>query len=275
LDCKALVAILMSCAAWASPALGESRIAGLAPGELPAPRLPVAGSCPAIAQCVAPELIPIRPGWITPFPAGLAWDGTHLWVGMAFGSNTLYRIDPATCSISRTIQAPDANISGLAWDGTALWCLAEEQATIYRLDPVTGDILTQFPALSQDGGDLAWDNGYLWITDNRFRRIYKLDPRDGSVVASFPSPAVIPGGLEFHEGILMLTDASQDRILYIDPDGPNVLQSCASPDAHPWGLAMTPSGLWNGGIASREYLLGQAPTSGKRTTWGELKLHYR
>ncbi|MFI5370696.1 MAG: hypothetical protein ACHQ52_03990 [Candidatus Eisenbacteria bacterium] len=256
----------------ASTAPAQTRIGGLAAGESPPSRLPISGACPALRSCVIPE------GAV---PGGMAWDGSHLWIGLYFGSNTLYQIDPLTCTVVHTIPAPDINIGGLAWDGSALWCLPEQTGTIYRLDPTSGAILSHIPAPSfgesdPNPSDIAWDGQFLWHADYGHGRIYKLDPANGNVITSFPSPSSGPSGVEFADGVLTVADFTTDLIYFIDPTIPAVLSSCPSPDSHPWGLASEPSGLWNSGSAtSLAYLLGQAPTPAMRPTWGAVKISYR
>jgi len=258
----------------ASLASAQTRIGGLAVGEDPSPRLPIAGACPPIHNCLSPE------GEV-PFPGGAAWDGSHLWVGSFGGSSTIYKVDPVSCAVVHSIPAPSNHIGGLAWDGTALWCLPEQTGRIFRLDPATGAVLTQIPAPSfgevdPNGSDLAWDGTFLWHADYGHDMIYKLDPTDGSVVTSFPSPSLSPSGVEYSSGVLIVADAGLDRIYFIDPNTHAILSSCASPDGHPWGLATEPGGLWNAGSETDSfYLLGQAPTAAKRATWGALKVHYR
>jgi len=257
-----------------SLASAQTRIGGIAIGETPDPTLPIAGACPPIHSCPTTEAG-------SAFPGGVAWDGTHLWVASYFGSNTIFEVDPVSCAVIHSIPGPSIHIGGLAWDGTALWCMPEQTGTIYRLDPTTGAVLTQIPAPSfgegdPNGSDIAWDGAFLWHADYGHATIYKLDPTNGNILASFPAPGPVPSGVEYSDGVLIVGDSQLDRIYFIDPTTHAVISSCASPDGHPWGLASEPHGLWNAGSATDlYYLLGQAPTSAKRATWGALKVHYR
>jgi DNA-binding beta-propeller fold protein YncE len=259
-------------------------VAGRLVGELPAsPRLGgFEGSrngCPIVTGCSTEA----------DSPAGVAWDGTHAWVGYSEAQpTTIDKINLACvdfCCVLHSIPAPGGGyIGGLASDGTNLWCLAEQDGIIYKLDPADGAILDQFNAPSFGEGDpngsgLAWDGQYLWHADYGHDTIYKLDPANGgNVITSFPAPGTIPGGLGYCSGTLVNADINPPTIYEINPSDGSVINSCAAVDTHPWGVAVGASGVWSAELnANALYLLGIAlgPSAVQNSTWGTIKALYR
>jgi DNA-binding beta-propeller fold protein YncE len=263
----ALVGILM----FPSLAVAETLIGGLPSfdndndGRAP---------CGTLATCPAPD-----PGW--GLPGGVAWDGSHIWVGTYFGSATLYQIDPVSCSVVHTIPSPSPEgVGGLAWDGSHLWCCPEQTGQIYELDPADGSVISVIPAPSfgepdPNAAGLAWDGQYLWHADYGHGMLYKLDPSDGSIVTSYPAPGLGPSGVGYGGGVVVLMDYSTDQLHEIDPSDGSVINSCDTPDSHPWGAAVAGS-VWNAGSNTQTlYLLDVVVTPVESLSWGTVKALYR
>jgi DNA-binding beta-propeller fold protein YncE len=233
------------------------------------------GPCGVLDSCPALETM----------PGGVAWDGTHVWVGYFSGTSTIYKVDPQSCAIVHSIPAPDLFVGGLAWDGSALWCVPEQSGMIYQLDPTDGTVISSIPAPSfgqfdPDAAGLAWDGQYLWHADYGHQTLYKLDPSDGSVVASFSTPAPGPSGVGYFPGIVVLADFVADVVFMIDSTTGSVISSCeieGSPDSHPWGLAVADRDSWCARLDNDFlYLLDtQIVSPVEATTWGMLKGLYR
>jgi DNA-binding beta-propeller fold protein YncE len=231
--------------------------------------------CPLMGQC----------GSIGFGPAGLAWDGTHLWIGGAFGNSNVYRYDVSTCTVAGSIPAPSAGwldaITGLAWDGANLWCHPEETGLIYRLDPADGSVLDSFEAPSfgeadPNGGGLAWDGTHLWHVNSVSNILYKLDPTDCSILDSFSIPSGYSSGLASWDGKLVVANISTDQIHVIDPSDGSLLSSCGTPCGHPWGVAPTGAAFWLSGHSSNAiFLLDIFGTPVEDRSWGTIKAIYR
>ncbi|MBD3368484.1 MAG: hypothetical protein GF405_09990 [Candidatus Eisenbacteria bacterium] len=231
--------------------------------------------CPLLEQC---ESIGLG-------PAGLAWDGTHLWIGGGLGNSNIYKYDIGTCSVVTSFAAPSAGwldaISGLAWDGTNLWCHPEETGLIYKLDPSDGSVLDSFEAPSYgdtdpNGGGLAWDGTYLWHVNSVSNIIYKLDPADCSILDSFSIPAGYSSGLAYWDDKLVVANISTDLIHVIDPSDGSLLSSCGAPCGHPWGLAPTGAAFWlSGHSVTGIFLLDIFGTPVEDRSWGTIKAIYR
>ena len=70
-----------------------------------------------------------------PAGAGVAFDGTHLWV---VGGTTIRKVDRKTGKVLATIPAPDEDVSGLTWHDGALWAGGYRSRKLRKLDPATG-----------------------------------------------------------------------------------------------------------------------------------------
>ncbi|MBN2620520.1 hypothetical protein JXB22_05445 [candidate division WOR-3 bacterium] len=114
-------------------------------------------------------------------PHGLAWDGTHLWVGEESG-----RIHQMTLTgdTVRSIPSPvyyPYDPRGLAFDGHYLWVGYQSSGLIYKVDTANGAVLETFTAPGVVSGQrfqqgLACDGAYLWSTvGGAVQMIYKID----------------------------------------------------------------------------------------------------
>jgi hypothetical protein len=102
-------------------------------------------------------------------PNGMAWDGTHLWVGEESGR--IYQMT-LTGDTVRSIPPPvpySYEPRGLAFDGSFLWVGYQSSGLIYKVDTTNGSILETFAAPGIIPGQrfqqgLACDGMYLWST---------------------------------------------------------------------------------------------------------------
>lgn len=111
-------------------------------------------------------------------PMGMAWDGTHLWVGEESGR--IYQMTTEGETL-RSIPRPPGgglyNPRGLAFDGEYLWVGYQEIGIVYKIDTINGNVLESYS--SPTGGmlqGLTFDGEYLWLTGGWGERwIYKVD----------------------------------------------------------------------------------------------------
>jgi sugar lactone lactonase YvrE len=120
---------------------------------------------------------------LSKYPMGVAWDGEKLW-NVDTWDRQIYRLDPQTGAIERSIPAPASGSCGMTWDGACLWLTdAATDGLIYHLDPETGEVLRSFPGPGGPGHQatgVAWDGKNLWVHDEAKGRatIYKLEIED-------------------------------------------------------------------------------------------------
>jgi hypothetical protein len=94
--------------------------------------------------------------------AGLAWDGSSLWLGYyATGQSGLHEIDPSTGDVLATFAMPEWTYD-IDWDGSHL-VLISAFATASVLDPTSGAVLAthDVPFANATRG-IACRDGHLW-----------------------------------------------------------------------------------------------------------------
>jgi hypothetical protein len=97
-------------------------------------------------------------------PAGLAWDGKHLWQSV-FGAGVAVGLDIHSGLIRQRAVLPEdhglVHLAGLAWDGESLWCASQNDGLIYAVDVSQEQVIQTLRATAPLGG-LAWDGQHLW-----------------------------------------------------------------------------------------------------------------
>jgi len=124
-----------------------------------------------------------------PSPAGLAWDGSHLWVADD-DTDTFYKLDPSDGRVLSSCASPGSEPRGLVWDGNHLWHQDNVTRKIYKLDRAAGTVVSavdapvkQAGARTPEFGGMAWDGRHVWYgtVDGWSSRMNVLDPEKGSV----------------------------------------------------------------------------------------------
>ena len=159
------------------------------------------------------------------FPTGLAWDGSRMWhtdararklycleadkvvrefpldwhcTGVAaageelvigdWDSDKLRFLSPKTGKVTRTVDAPEAQVFGVDFDGTHLWCARRDCLIVHDvrrgLPVATFGVARRHPdAAVISGVALAGDS--LWYADIRKGRLFRIRrPRHGQAIAA-------------------------------------------------------------------------------------------
>jgi len=224
------------------------------------------------------QIIKSFQGPYTSYSYGLAWDGSHLWVGDDAGGYVA-RIDTSDGSvITEIIGAPQSN-HGLAWDGTHLWVSGDYHTDfIYRIAP-NGD---RVDSISNPGGDysggMTFDDKYLWVSryyPNTQPNLFKTDVPVGTVLDTIPSQGLQPQGLAWDGTYLWNVqddnDGDAERVYQLDPVTGDTLMSFPVPDTgaasgeSPRGLAWDGQYLWlvsKGSATNNKYIYKIDPFGG-------------
>jgi DNA-binding beta-propeller fold protein YncE len=178
--------------------------------------------------------------------AGLAWDGTNLWLS-GLNKDTIYKLS-VNGDLIDSFASPCEDPMGLAWDGAYLWVIdawgADEVGSVlYKVDTTDGTVMTSFSIEKDLSTGLTWDGGFLWASDAANDRIAKIDPSDGEVLVSFDSPGRDPMGLAWDGMHLWVSDFSSKMIYKLNVNG-TIVDSFPSPGNAPMGLAWDGSYLW-------------------------------
>ena len=123
------------------------------------------------------------------YPTGLAWDGTHFWVGDRV-SGVVYKYNTAGTyqNVSFSAAGQISSVYDLTWDGSNFWVVgSKDPAYAYKYN-ASGVYQSRFdlPTTSVWYGGIASVGDDLWIgTANTPYRIYKHSIVNG--VTSNPS----------------------------------------------------------------------------------------
>jgi len=114
------------------------------------------------------------------YMSGLAWTGTHLYMGDYYNPDgAIYKCNTSG-QILESFTAPDLQPWDLAWDGQYLWMCDYNSNYIYQIDPVTHQTVYSFLSPMQDPAGIAWDGQYLWVCDEgqgySIDHLYKIAP---------------------------------------------------------------------------------------------------
>lgn len=101
-------------------------------------------------------------------PAGVAWDGSHLYVvTWTRGLGTKYhllKMDKAGNTIRKTAIKNIPEPTQLAWDGKDLWMSSWFNRRVYKIDAETLEIKGYFRSRIDRTSGIAWDGKYFWVT---------------------------------------------------------------------------------------------------------------
>lgn len=119
----------------------------------------------------SPPVVRARFGLPTPWPVGLAWDGTNFWFAEFNDQHVnrfgVYAVDGQTGAVRVHLPGSDTRLRDLAWGAGRLW-LTSATAGLYEVDPLRArqggtleaGIVTNYPGLY---GDIEFADGHLWL----------------------------------------------------------------------------------------------------------------
>ena len=121
------------------------------------------------------------------YPAGLAVDGTHLFV-LDWREAKIYEITPADGKIVTSFAAPTLRPYGLTYADGKLYVSDDHTGWVYALNLQTGLVDNSFEAPGPRPTGLAYADQALFILERQTGQIYKVMPEDGTILAYFPAP---------------------------------------------------------------------------------------
>jgi hypothetical protein len=181
-----------------------------------------------------------------PAPAGLTWNGTHLWHSDV-DNETIYQLTPSG-GIENSFASPCGDPMDLAWDGTHLWVIDawgtdDEGNWLYNIDTLGNLIGNRVEVPMDISTGLTWDGHYLWGADATNGIIRKLDPVTGGTIVAFRSPGYDPRGLAWDGQNLWNADFTGQKIYQFDVNG-RTINTWPSPGSGPMGLTWDGKYLW-------------------------------
>ncbi|MFA5359808.1 MAG: choice-of-anchor tandem repeat GloVer-containing protein [Patescibacteria group bacterium] len=189
-------------------------------------------------------------------PAGVAFDGTNIWVANVMGSS-VSKISPL--GEITTYSGTGAQPTGIAFDGVNMWT-ANQGNSVSKITP-TGDITT-YSGTGNGAFGIAFDGVNMWVTNAGDSSVTKVSPT-GEMTAYYLGAETGPYGIAF-DGVNMWT-ANQDNnsVSKISPAGDITTYSGTGNGA--FGIAFDGVNMWvtNAGDSS----VTKVSPTGEMTTY--------
>ncbi len=166
-------------------------------------------------------------------PRGPALGEGAVWIASS-GADTIYRVDPATRTVTRTIAAAMLDAEGtIAVEAGSVWVVTQAapgqpETTLTRFDAATGEA-TAGIALPAGGAGVLASEGRVWVANPAGGRIFAIDPSTDAVAAIIQVGGA-PRFLAAGHGSLWALDQRDGSVQRIDPDTGSVLARIATGD---------------------------------------------
>ena len=116
-------------------------------------------------------------------------------------NNKIYKIDPFTGKVVKSLNSSGYLSAGLAWDGKYFWNADSFGEKIYKIDSFNGKAVKSFSPLVNCPptgtaprnclSGLAWDGRYLWVANFYEKKIYKIDSFGANSAISLAEEAIV------------------------------------------------------------------------------------
>ena len=198
-----------------------------------------------------------------PNPAGLAWDGTDLWIA-GRDSKRIYRVDPGTGDVRESFPAPGRFPTCLVWDGGRLWHTDARTRRLYGL--VGGRVISEFP-LDWECVGLALVGDGLLVGDWQSDTLRVVSKETGKTLRTLDAPDANLWGLATADGYLWC--ARGDCLIVQDLERCLPIGGFGVAGRHPdarrvTGLAVTPEWIWYAENAGGRIVKLRRPAHGRR-----------
>lgn len=154
-----------------------------------------------------------------------------VWVGNHRG-NSISKIDPATNSVTTTVEVP-RDPTGITAGFGSIWTFAFDPTAVTRVDTETAKVTATIP-IDAPGGSitgLAKGAGSMWIAPEG-GRLYRLDPATNTATDVTGLDTDCPGSLAFADGSLWHVPlCGAPVVLRIDPDDGSVQAKVDVPES--------------------------------------------
>ncbi|MFL5797822.1 MAG: protein kinase domain-containing protein [Actinomycetota bacterium] len=153
---------------------------------------------------------------------------------------SLIEIDSGTNRIARTIQV-GTQASGVALAGGAVWVSDNIAGVVYRVNPVTEKVRTIHLPGGVDG--IAADSTGVWVLDRSIGFVVPIDPATGQVGQQIRVGAH-PNSIAVGAGFVWVADPGEASIWRIDPSSHEPKRFPVAQDPGPGWVSVGESGVW-------------------------------
>ncbi len=157
-------------------------------------------------------------------PENLAFDGSHLWVGL--NNDRVVKIDPATRTVVATV-AVGSKPFGVEFGAGYIWVVNTFGNSVSKIDPDAAAVVATIPVGTYPFLGCFGDH-FLWVANSITLDVSKIDVTTDTVVATIPLEAVAADCV-FDGQFVWVTDSQTNSLLKIDAETDQV-------DADPFGI---------------------------------------
>ena len=140
-------------------------------------------------------------------PAGVAFDGTNIWV-TNYGSNNVSKINPTTNAVT-TVTVGNGPI-GVAFDGTSIWVTNNSSNNVSKIDPTTNAVTTTVNVGYYPIG-VVFDGTNIWVTNNGSNNVSKINPTTNAVTTTV-NVGSSPYGVAFDGTNIWVTNSGSSSV---------------------------------------------------------------
>jgi YVTN family beta-propeller protein len=162
-----------------------------------------------------------------------------VWV--AFGDSSVFRINPASRRVVKTIVAGNTP-SAIAFGSRAIWVANARDSRVTRINPITN--LRQFGPDTTVGlspGGITVGGGAVWVTDTGDDQVTRINPDSNSVTSFAVGQA--PVGIAYGAGSVWVANSGDGTVSRIDPTTSKVVATIRVGNS-PRGIAVGAGKVW-------------------------------
>ncbi len=172
-------------------------------------------------------------------PGGVAFDGANIWVVNA-GSKNVTKLRASDGTVLGTYSVASYPY-GVAFDGANIWVANRQGNSVTRLRAADGTNLGAFSVGSYPFG-VAFDGASVWVTNNGDNTVTKLRAGDGASLGTF-SVGAGPRGVAFDGANVWVTNSGDNTVTKLRAsDGANL--GTFPVGSSPYGVAFDGTSIW-------------------------------
>lgn len=183
------------------------------------------------------------------YPAGLATDGSHLFVA-DWREARIYQVNAADGQVLATWEAPTLKPHGLTFADGLLAVSDDHTGDVHMLNLETGVVERVLHAPGSRAAGLAYADGTLFISTRD--KIFKVLPEDGTILGYFDLPNRSCRCLAHDGKYLWVADRVKDELYMVNPEDGKVIGIVAAPGPYAAGIAWLNGHLWNADFQDRK-----------------------
>lgn len=145
---------------------------------------------------------------------------------------TLVRIDPATNTITGSLDLPNGTSSGNALDTSpmvvaagSIWVVAYFESVLLRIDPASMSVVATI-AVGRSPSSVVYDGRSVWVSLNNAQSVVRIDPARNAVVQTVrvgsKDTSDSPWQLAYDGSQLLASMPNSGRVARIDPSSGKV-----------------------------------------------------